>query len=603
MYPQVWKLSKIRVSLCIKNIFLICSLIVTLLGSTIAGKVRAQGPCGDTYIVLPGDTLSEIADLCGTEVGAILDLNPEITDPEEIFSGQIIRIPRIEVFSGPVVAITPECGLPGTPLTVLGSGYPPVVSVQITAGQVNKTPSVSIITSSDEFGQIEATITVPASATGESTWIVIAEASVSSAKFLGRSNDFSLIEPVPNPNAATTYESLAGDTLAGIALKFNREAAAISRANTGFSEAVSIPPGQVISIPARERGYPATTLSPICGPPGTAISVIGDDFPPGVNVNLSAGEFLGAYQPVQAVRVDPDRTYQTDFEIPIVAQNGDHWVILSISESTPVLRSATNLFSVIGPRDPNKQRVYFVQSGDSLNEIAELQHRPLTNLLAANPSITNPNQLEFGDWLIIPPQNETIVITPSSGSPGTEIQVNGSGFPPGASITLGLGRANSSFDILETIAVDAIGLFRTIGAIPPSARPGENWVVVSVRTTSAGSQAGITSNEFAVSRAVLPDEPQMTIWPLSGIPGTAVQIVAANFPTRSQVEYSLGRSELALEPVGSTWTDINGSFAIELLIPARAQIGNTWIFMAKTVDDPIVEATSPVFTVAEEEAP
>ena len=96
---------------------------------------NAEGPCGDTYIVLPGDTIESIADLCGTTVEAILNINPEITDSDNLYPGQIIRIPDIESFSDTIIAITPTCGLPGQSILVVGSGYPVDSIVELSLGQ------------------------------------------------------------------------------------------------------------------------------------------------------------------------------------------------------------------------------------------------------------------------------------------------------------------------------------------------------------------------------------------------------------------------------------------------------------------------------------
>jgi LysM repeat protein len=50
-------------------------------------------PTGDqTYMVQRGDTLRIIANRFGTTVTAILQLNPQITNPNLIFPGQVIRI-------------------------------------------------------------------------------------------------------------------------------------------------------------------------------------------------------------------------------------------------------------------------------------------------------------------------------------------------------------------------------------------------------------------------------------------------------------------------------------------------------------------------------
>jgi spore coat assembly protein SafA len=45
------------------------------------------------YIVQPGDTLFFIARRFGTTIDAILKANPQITDPDRIFVGQVITVP------------------------------------------------------------------------------------------------------------------------------------------------------------------------------------------------------------------------------------------------------------------------------------------------------------------------------------------------------------------------------------------------------------------------------------------------------------------------------------------------------------------------------
>ena len=46
-----------------------------------------------TYTVRPGDTLSEIAERFGVSLDALIAANPQITDPDRIFPGQVIVIP------------------------------------------------------------------------------------------------------------------------------------------------------------------------------------------------------------------------------------------------------------------------------------------------------------------------------------------------------------------------------------------------------------------------------------------------------------------------------------------------------------------------------
>ena len=51
------------------------------------------GGGGGSYTVQPGDTLSAIAAKYRTTVGDIVRLNPEITNPDMIDVGQVIKLP------------------------------------------------------------------------------------------------------------------------------------------------------------------------------------------------------------------------------------------------------------------------------------------------------------------------------------------------------------------------------------------------------------------------------------------------------------------------------------------------------------------------------
>jgi len=52
-----------------------------------------DAPACYLYVIRPGDRLSTIGGTFGITTTAILDLNPTITDPNAIFSGQTIRLP------------------------------------------------------------------------------------------------------------------------------------------------------------------------------------------------------------------------------------------------------------------------------------------------------------------------------------------------------------------------------------------------------------------------------------------------------------------------------------------------------------------------------
>ncbi|MGE5553761.1 MAG: LysM peptidoglycan-binding domain-containing protein [Betaproteobacteria bacterium] len=54
------------------------------------------------YVVQPGDTLSAIARRFGVSLAVLLAVNPEIADPDLIFPGQVVRIPLMPPSRPPV---------------------------------------------------------------------------------------------------------------------------------------------------------------------------------------------------------------------------------------------------------------------------------------------------------------------------------------------------------------------------------------------------------------------------------------------------------------------------------------------------------------------
>jgi hypothetical protein len=69
----------------------------TRIGPTLApaptAAPAADSPCGETYTVRSGDWLSRIAQRCDTSVAALVQANPEITNPNIIEVGMVLEIP------------------------------------------------------------------------------------------------------------------------------------------------------------------------------------------------------------------------------------------------------------------------------------------------------------------------------------------------------------------------------------------------------------------------------------------------------------------------------------------------------------------------------
>jgi LysM repeat protein len=79
------------------NLMIALALLLTSTAFAAPNTANAQAsPCGDSYVVKSGDTLSGIAVECEVPYAALLDANPKITNPRLIFPGQNLTIPDLE---------------------------------------------------------------------------------------------------------------------------------------------------------------------------------------------------------------------------------------------------------------------------------------------------------------------------------------------------------------------------------------------------------------------------------------------------------------------------------------------------------------------------
>lgn len=115
--------------------------IAALMGAAalVATSAGAQSPCGSSYTVRPGDTLSRIAARCGTSVGALTGANAFIRDPSRIEVGWTLQMPgavgsqpaRVVTAPQPSYQVTaPTYGAPVQPapnpyLSGYGNAYRP----------------------------------------------------------------------------------------------------------------------------------------------------------------------------------------------------------------------------------------------------------------------------------------------------------------------------------------------------------------------------------------------------------------------------------------------------------------------------------------------
>jgi LysM repeat protein len=141
---------------------------------------------------------------------------------------------------------------------------------------------------------------------------------------------------------------------------------------------------------------------------------------------------------------------------------------------------------------------YIVKPGDSLSYLADRYNTSVDALLEENQNLRE-ERLRVGMILDLPTRDVTqpiVVISPTTGLPGTEVQVVAAGLPANTDVRLGAGRLGEGYYQLRTVETDEEGRIDTTLSIPQWANLDETWRVVVDRAGTTRIDAA--SNEFYV---------------------------------------------------------------------------------------------------------
>jgi LysM repeat protein len=144
-----------------------------------------------SYTVQPGDNLSTIAQTYNTTVSAIQALNPQITNPGLIYSGEVLQIPVGAVSYptvpitgyGPSAVITPSSGPQGSDVQVVVSGFPADTPIEIGLHKLGDRliESTADLTT-DASGNASITMQIPKGANANIGLVWLAQVSTTSGE-------------------------------------------------------------------------------------------------------------------------------------------------------------------------------------------------------------------------------------------------------------------------------------------------------------------------------------------------------------------------------------------------------------------------------------
>jgi hypothetical protein len=163
-------------------------------------------------------------------------------------------------------------------------------------------------------------------------------------------------------------------------------------------------------------------------------------------------------------------------------------------------------FSGSGSSNPAVQGVssskcgpsYTVVSGDTLSRIGQACGLTVAEILAQNPSITNPNLIRPGQVLtmyvgptVVPTATQPRVSpglnteTVNGLRPGGVVMVDIASFPPLSMVSVTIGPVNGKMERVKEVQVDRNGMYKGNIAIPITAKAGEKWIIISTSVSNA----------------------------------------------------------------------------------------------------------------------
>jgi LysM repeat protein len=143
--------------------------------------------CASQVKVEPGDTLGMIARKCGIPLAGLLDANPQIANPNQVYSGQLLAIPVLEGRGGGDSELfspgQPGSFTPGSVIQVRVVNMPPSAKVKIGMGLSSIGYRVLASATAGPDGSVSESIVIPDDAVpGEEAFILVSAEGVPSVQ-------------------------------------------------------------------------------------------------------------------------------------------------------------------------------------------------------------------------------------------------------------------------------------------------------------------------------------------------------------------------------------------------------------------------------------
>jgi hypothetical protein len=185
-----------------------------------------------------------------------------------------------------------------------------------------------------------------------------------------------------------------------------------------------------------------------------------------------------------------------------------------------------------------------------------------------------------------PEYEPQVAISPTTGPPGTTVEVTAGGFPPQAAVEIGIGRVNSEYDVIATAQADADGRIEAQITIPDFVEPEDRWVIV---VAAEERPVEAISDEFDVTAGPTPTPPGRNL-----LARTNIYLIAEGDEGRSGKEIGCGDSVIPVEvEIEPTIAPLTAALEELLAIDTRLY-GRSGLYNALYQSDLTLESVSIV---------
>lgn len=313
-------------------------------------------------------------------------------------------------------------------------------------------------------------------------------------------------QPVTVPvTGGSIYIVQPGDTLATIANRFGVTVDEMVAANPLLKQQDQFYSGMRLTLPQGAARVTTLRITPTSGKVGTPVTLSATGFQAGKEVVIGFGALGATYYQLDKTITDANGAVYRQYLIPdwpiVDGKSGQFVFYVALTENSGIhaISNPISLSHDAGlPLPPdNGGRLYVVQQGDTLSEIALRYHTTLQQLLALNPAIGNPQLIYTGQTILVPgetiPSVPVVFLSTTDAKAGETIRVSARNFPGNAIVDVRIAQQGKPFSNVVDARADEGGQVNAVIVVPQWAQAGEQWTVLVTTTervdvTKANSQ-------------------------------------------------------------------------------------------------------------------